>query len=250
MAASQRLTLGAEGMSFLADTGDVILIEETRTDRSKFSLKKGEGGWLWKGLAPGVTCEIGGKKRTDRAELEDKADIRFHRYYIAAYPAMDKLTLIVFDPTREELRRFNHLLYFDPDPAYALESVLTLFEKPEPLTMLTSQNLEKTFYRWGKIEFQLGGKNYELTALKYSLSSGPEGRILFIPFNDATNGDETYGAGRYLEIHEPEGDTFILDFNGCFNPLCNYSPAYNCPIPPAENRLDVAIRAGEKTYPH
>ena len=147
MAASQRLTLRAEAASFVRETEDGIVVEVGRTDQTKFSLKKEEGGWVWEGLAPGVTCEIGGKKRTDRAELKGKSDIRFHRYYIAAYPATDKLTLIVFDPTREELRRFNHLLYYDPDPDYAVEAVLRLFDKPESLTMLTSQNLEKTFYR-------------------------------------------------------------------------------------------------------
>lgn len=206
--------------------------------------------WIWQGLAPGVTCEISGEKVTEEAMLEGRAEIRFGRFFIAAYPGGDKVTLIVFDPQREEVKHFNHLLYFSPDPDYAVEAVLTVFEKPEPVTMLTSQNLEKTFYKWGKLKFQIKGEAFELTALKFSLSSGPEGKILFIPFTDATNGGETYGAGRYLEIPEPEGESFILDFNLCFNPLCNYSSAYNCPIPPAGNRLTGAIRAGEKTYPH
>ncbi|HNR37719.1 MAG TPA: DUF1684 domain-containing protein, partial [Acidobacteriota bacterium] len=63
-------------------------------------------------------------------------------------------------------------------------------------------------------------------------------------------GAETYPAGRFLDLDEPAGETVVLDFNRAYNPLCNYSPAYNCPIPPAENRLPVAIRAGELTYPH
>ena len=87
-----------------------------------------------------------------------------------------------------------------------------------------------------------------MTAFKYALSGeGSDG--LFIPFKDATSGRETYGAGRFLEIHEPDEERFTLDFNRCFNPLCNYSPAYNCPIPPRENHLEIAIEAGEKTYP-
>ena len=53
-----------------------------------------------------------------------------------------------------------------------------------------------------------------------------------------------------MEMEEPEVEDFVLDFNRCFNPLCNYSPAYNCPYPPEENHLEVAVRAGEKTYPH
>ena len=65
------------------------------------------------------------------------------------------------------------------------------------------------------------------------------------------NGQGTYAGGRFLAIEPAAADgTVILDFNRAYNPLCNYSPAFNCPIPPRENRLQVAIRAGELTYPH
>ena len=78
---------------------------------------------------------------------------------------------------------------------------------------------------------------------------------LFIPFTDATSGDETYESGRYidLEITDINKDRFTIDFNKAYNPYCAYvSGKYNCPIPPAENRLAVAIRAGEKAFkkPH
>ena len=88
-----------------------------------------------------------------------------------------------------------------------------------------------------------------LTALKTSLE-GPDAKFLFVPFKDDTNGRETYEVGRFIDLEEPEGDEVILDFNRCYNPLCNYSPAYNCPLPPLENFLDVEIKAGEKAYPH
>ncbi len=68
---------------------------------------------------------------------------------------------------------------------------------------------------------------------------------LSIPFKDATNGGETYEVGRFLDVKEPDGDALILDFNRCYNPLCNYSPAYNCPMPPLENILKIGIPAGE-----
>jgi uncharacterized protein (DUF1684 family) len=88
-----------------------------------------------------------------------------------------------------------------------------------------------------------------LTALKTSLE-GPDTDYLFIPFKDMTNGRETYEVGRFLDVPDPGQSDFVLDFNRCYNPLCNYSPAYNCPLPPLENFLDVAVPAGEKTYPH
>jgi uncharacterized protein (DUF1684 family) len=68
-----------------------------------------------------------------------------------------------------------------------------------------------------------------------------------VPFRDATSGHDTYGAGRYLELPVHTGaDTYLLDFNDAYNPLCAYSPYFSCPYPPAENQLPVPIRAGER----
>jgi len=88
-----------------------------------------------------------------------------------------------------------------------------------------------------------------VTAL--AVSAAPkEGDELFVPFRDATTGVETYEVGRYLTMpFRRQGSPYVLDFNAATNPLCNYSPHYNCPIPPRENRLTVPIRAGEMTYP-
>lgn len=74
---------------------------------------------------------------------------------------------------------------------------------------------------------------------------------LFIPFTDATSGEETYESGRYidLDIKDIAADKYVIDFNKAYNPYCAYvSGKYNCPIPPAENRLMVAIRAGERSF--
>jgi len=74
---------------------------------------------------------------------------------------------------------------------------------------------------------------------------------LFIPFTDATSGEETYESGRYidLEINDIANDKVLIDFNKAYNPYCAYvSGKFNCPIPPAENRLIVAIPAGEKAF--
>ena len=74
---------------------------------------------------------------------------------------------------------------------------------------------------------------------------------LFIPFTDATSGEETYESGRYLdlEITDIVNDKVLIDFNKAYNPYCAYvSGKFNCPIPPSENRLKVAIRAGEKVF--
>src|SRR5690606_24948076 len=72
---------------------------------------------------------------------------------------------------------------------------------------------------------------------------------LFIPFTDATTGQDTYATGRYLDFSIPQGqDSVWLDFNKAYNPYCAYGDGYSCPIPPKENQLAVRIEAGVKAY--
>ena len=73
---------------------------------------------------------------------------------------------------------------------------------------------------------------------------------LFIPFNDLTNYEETYGGGRYIDLslNDIKDGKVVLDFNKCHNPYCAYSDGYNCPIPPEANRLKVAVKAGEMNF--
>jgi uncharacterized protein (DUF1684 family) len=96
----------------------------------------------------------------------------------------------------------------------------------------------------GQLVFDVDGAEHRLTAF---LSRDAEGyEVLFVPFRDATSGKETYGAGRYVEVdYDAEADSLELDFNVAYNPSCVYSPAYDCPYPPPQNRLSVPVRAGE-----
>jgi len=73
---------------------------------------------------------------------------------------------------------------------------------------------------------------------------------LFLPFKDATNGDSTYGGGRYIDIRMSEinNNTLTIDFNKAYNPYCAYSDGFNCPVPPLENHLEVALEAGERKF--
>ena len=78
---------------------------------------------------------------------------------------------------------------------------------------------------------------------------GPTRGTLFLAFADETSARETYGAGRYLDLKKIGGATEIeLDFNRAYNPYCAYAEGFSCPLPPPENILKIAIRAGEKTY--
>ncbi len=102
----------------------------------------------------------------------------------------------------------------------------------------------RDFHVYGTLIFEVDGQEGRLTA--YRMVPEPPGfDELFVPFKDATTGKETYGAGRYLDIERHDGDNYILDFNRAYNPLCAFSPRYNCPYPPPQNKLAIAVEAGE-----
>lgn len=82
-----------------------------------------------------------------------------------------------------------------------------------------------------------------------SLLALTEGDELWFVFTDTTAGTETYEAARFLYAPMPVGQRVVLDFNRAYNPPCAYNPFTTCPLPPRENRLPIAVRAGEKAYP-
>lgn len=144
---------------------------------------------------------------------------------------------------------FAGLNYYDENAAFTFEVEVEKFGGDEPLIeMDTSTGDLRPYRRYGRFSFQVNGQDAALT-----LYSDPHGHDFFLPFRDATSGQQTYGAGRYMDNHRPAitqlGATrFRVDFNYSYNPYCAYNDAYSCPLPPRENWLDVAITAGEKNF--
>lgn len=145
--------------------------------------------------------------------------------------------------------------YFRFFPINKTYNVSCSFEKIKDtigFTMTTSAKTLKHYYKYGRLDFMIDGKEYLLFVYqsKDLMQVEQYKDYLFVPFTDATTGDESYGSGRYLEFFKKdiENNTVQLDFNKAYNPYCAYSPDYKCPIPPKENRLAVAIRAGEMNF--
>ncbi len=125
-------------------------------------------------------------------------------------------------------------------------------------TMNTSAGTVKYFYKYGRLDFMIDGKECLLYVYqgKDLMQSEQYKDYLFVPFTDATTGNESYGSGRYLEFYKKDiennpqgpGGTLQLDFNKAYNPYCAYANGYKCPIPPRENRLTVPIKAGEMNF--
>jgi uncharacterized protein (DUF1684 family) len=143
--------------------------------------------------------------------------------------------------TPDQKTDFKGLSYFPENPALRIEVEVVTFAVQEQVQMPTSTGEIKTYTRHARFAFEVKGKAAELT-----LYNSPSG--LFLLFVDSLAGTETYGAGRYLDPEELPSGKILVDFNLAYNPYCAYNDMWSCPIPPAENRLDVPIRAGEKNF--
>jgi hypothetical protein len=249
IAGSQRLTSEPADRVDLVREDRTFALAPSADPSAEIALARNGKGWTVERLNEGVSGEAGDEPLAAGSPLDGPASFDVDDLHLSLYPGPETVTFIVYDPERPEKKAFDHLLYFDPDRSYAVTAELVRIPEPDQIETLTSRGLKKTFYRYATLRFRLDGQDLELTALKSSLE-GEASKSFFIPSRDTTAGKETYGAGRYLDLEEPEADRFVLDFNRAYNPLCNYSPAFNCPIPPPENRLNVPIRAGELTYPH
>jgi uncharacterized protein (DUF1684 family) len=143
---------------------------------------------------------------------------------------------------------FLPLKYFEPDANYAVPAELKLSDpESRPVVELpTSTGTLRKMQVVGTLEFTLNGEKLSLGALS---PAGEPIRALFVPFADLTTKNETYAAGRYMDIEPTQTGLYTIDFNYAYNPTCAYNKSYECPYPPPSNRLKVAVRAGEKS-PH
>ncbi len=143
--------------------------------------------------------------------------------------------------THEQQHHFEGLNYFPENPQLKKTVKLDLFPEKKEVTIQTSTGEVQTYQRYGKFEFTVGGQTAELTIYA-------NGEDYFLPFADGLAGKETYGAGRYLDPIALGNGKFLIDFNYAYNPYCVYNDRWSCPLTPAENRIQVPIRAGEKMF--
>jgi hypothetical protein len=143
--------------------------------------------------------------------------------------------------TAQQRQQFTGLNYFPEAPELRFALAIEPFIEQDMIVMQTTTGAMQEYLRYGRVHFDIAEETYSLT-----LYQGDYG--FFLPFADALAGSETYGAGRYLEPERLADGRVLIDFNLAYNPYCAYNDAWSCPITPTENRLKVAIRAGEKVY--
>jgi uncharacterized protein (DUF1684 family) len=142
---------------------------------------------------------------------------------------------------------FRGLAYYPIDPSLRFSVKLHRYPNPQQIRLGTNTGEIRSGLRYGYFDFRVGAQACRLQV--YRLEDAPNhGAALFVPFRDLTSGQETYGAGRYIDLKENTSGIYDLDFNRAYNPSCAYNSQYSCPVPPAENTLKVSIRAGEKKY--
>ncbi len=148
----------------------------------------------------------------------------------------------LWDSESPAIESFQEIETYDYDPKWLIKGVFRAFpaNQPVPFEYLRDNGGTRDLAVPGEIEVVIEGETYRLNAFD------DEGKLLLV-FGDPTNKTETYGSGRFLFVDRaPDTDQVILDFNRAFVPPCGFSIHYNCPMPPAQNRIKVPVRAGEK----
>jgi len=137
--------------------------------------------------------------------------------------------------------------FFPVDLKYRIKAQFTRTENSVPFDLMTSSGETKPYRAFGNATFALNGVTYILNiyqSLDLVKTRGYED-YLFLPFRDETNGKETYGGGKYIDLRIPAGNEIVIDFNQSYQPYCAYNAYdYSCPIVPEENFLPLRIEAG------
>jgi len=148
----------------------------------------------------------------------------------------------------KDVGSIKSLDFYKYNADYVVSATLKRTPDSEYFDMKTTTDRVTKSRVYGVITFNLKGKTYQLNVYRDKELITTEGfeNYLFLPFLDDTNGESTYGAGRYIDLKIPEGNTLTVDFNSAYNPYCAYDEKYSCPIVP--NYLATTIEAGVKKY--
>jgi uncharacterized protein (DUF1684 family) len=140
---------------------------------------------------------------------------------------------------------FAGLDYYPVDPSLRYEGKLAIDPRPARQIIVGTEGERRPAERWARFAFERDGRVHTLQVFRLM---GVDRGSVFFAFSDETTGRETYPAGRYVDPEIGEDGSVVVDFNRAYFPFCAYGKEYDCPITPAENRLDIPILAGEKGW--
>jgi uncharacterized protein (DUF1684 family) len=199
-------------------------------------------------LAEGSAALIDGRHQRKAELLDDSHEhpttVEFGSESFYLIERSGKRGLRVKDTEAPTRTKFAGLDYFPIDASWRVEATWTPFKPMHQLEFPTEIGTVDKMPVPGKATFKRGGKTYTLLPVLES----PDARELFFVVADRTSGKQTYGAARFIDADPPKDGKVVIDFNQAYNPPCAFTPFATCPLAPPENRLDLAVTAGEKKY--
>lgn len=150
----------------------------------------------------------------------------------------------------DDLKTFKSLDFYPISGKYFVNAKLVKAKNEKAFEMKTSTSRKPKYIKYGTVFFTIDGAGLRLNVYQdVELSKSDKYKNhLFLPFSDLTCGKGSYIGGRYIDLEIPKGNRIEIDFNQSYNPYCAYNHKYSCPIVPLENDLNIAIRAGVKTF--
>jgi uncharacterized protein (DUF1684 family) len=207
-----------------------------------------QGGNVSLKLAPGVSASLNGKPVDSDALLALKSDadggpdkLMIRDLTLTVIKRGKRVGIRVYNPNSEVRRRFGGERWFPINRAYVIHARFVPYKTPRKMPIVNVLGDVRMALSPGYVVFPLHGRLCRL-------ETEAEDDGLFLNFQDRTTGQTTYHAGRFLDTPKPINGFVEIDFNKATNPPCAYTSFATCPLPPKDNRLPVAILAGEKSY--
>lgn len=236
-----------EGISTLGGAAASTLVVPDQAAPARIGEVTVKGGKATLRFAPSVQGAVDGKNvsfieadnQSDKGAAVTIGALRVRLYFIRG----EQLQISVSDPNWILRQEAQSRSYFGVDRKYRVTANWLAYATPKIIQFPDNDGSSRQRTIPGYVTFTLDGKEFRLTPMLR-----PENPKPFFVFGDTTNNHETYGAGRFLEVDPPQNGKITLDFNRAYNPLCAYNHQFLCPVAPRENRLSLAIRAGEQKY--
>ena len=191
--------------------------------------------------AVGIPLTLNGKPATETTLREDDDILAINHLKFYLIRRGDRAGIRLKDNDSQARKHFQGLSWYPVDPAWRIQAKFTPWPAPHSLVFHNTIGQEETDPSPGYVTFQKDGREFRLEPTL------DEGKLFFV-LRDQTSGKTTYGASRFLYAEQPRNGTVLLDFNKAENPPCAFTAYATCPLPPPQNRLALAITAGEKKY--
>jgi uncharacterized protein (DUF1684 family) len=242
---------GANRFGAAADNDIVLPAHSAPAQAGTFVL---ESGRVRVEVRPGVTVTLAGKPVTKSTLRSDAGGATPDVLSLGALTLQiidrgGRLGVRLKDMKSPARAKFQGLQYFPIDARFRIAARFVAHETPVTINVPNVLGMVESMPSPGYASFNIEGVP-SVQPLRLDAVVEPGETQLFFIFRDATSGKTTYGGGRFLYADAPAGGKVVLDFNRAYSPPCAFTAHATCPLPPANNRLPVAIEAGEKVTRH